>query len=379
MIYYEKDYYAVPDTGAEKAYELLRQALLAQKKVAIAKIVMGTNEKLLVLYPTKEGIIVKTLFYYDEIAAIPKSVPRMKLDGFRCLAYIDYGMVDLRNKRNIRMLPRFPELKEISKNVGGRCILDGEIVVLTNGVPDFYRLQKRTLLTDKFKIEMEALRYPASFVAFDCIYIEGKELIWTPLMDRKEQLSRLVNEDSRIAVSRYVEGSGTALYMAAEASKLEGVVAKRKDSFYLMGKRTKDWIKFKRMADEDFVVAGYIKKGGHMYSLVLAKYKGNTLIFRGYVTSGVTKEAIDTLEVTGKNPFLFGSTGVNCKTSTHIIRQRGVDDNKIKCFFGKCPFGSTDTCNIMDRVVSCFGEQVSKGRGETICCRHDEYAVKTFS
>ena len=309
MIYYEKDYYAVPDTGAEKAYELLRQALLAQKKVAIAKIVMGTNEKLLVLYPTKEGIIVKTLFYYDEIAAIPKSVPRMKLDGFRCLAYIDYGMVDLRNKRNIRMLPRFPELKEISKNVGGRCILDGEIVVLTNGVPDFYRLQKRTLLTDKFKIEMEALRYPASFVAFDCIYIEGKELIWTPLMDRKEQLSRLVNEDSRIAVSRYVEGSGTALYIAAEASKLEGVVAKRKDSFYLMGKRTKDWIKFKRMADEDFVVAGYIKKGGHMYSLVLAKYKGNTLIFRGYVTSGVTKEAIDTLEVTGKNPFLLMPIG----------------------------------------------------------------------
>lgn len=76
-----------------------------------------------------------------------------------------------------------------------------------------------------------------------------------------------------------------------------------------MGKQTKDWIKFKRMADEDFVVAGYIKKGGHMYSLVLAKYKGNTLIFRGYVTSGMTKEAIDTLEVTGKNPFLLMPIG----------------------------------------------------------------------
>lgn len=80
MIYYEKDYYAAPDTGAEKAYELLRQALLSQKKVAIAKTVMGTNEKLLVLYPTKDGIIVKTLFYYDEIAAMPKPVPKMKLD-----------------------------------------------------------------------------------------------------------------------------------------------------------------------------------------------------------------------------------------------------------------------------------------------------------
>lgn len=235
----------------------------------------------------------------------PDWLYELKLDGFRCLAYIDRGIVDFRNKRNMRMLPRFPELKVIGKNVGRRCILDGEIVVLTNGVPDFYRLQKRTLLTDKFKIEMEALRCPASFVAFDCIYIEGKELIWTPLMERKEQLSQLVNEDSRIAVSRYVAGSGTALYTAAEANKLEGVVAKRKDSFYLMGKRTKDWVKFKRMADEDFVVAGYIKKGGHIYSLVLAKYKGDSLIFRGYVTSGVTKEAIDTLEVTGRNPFFL--------------------------------------------------------------------------
>ena len=80
MIYYEKDYYAVPDAGAEKAYELLRQSLLSQKKVAIAKTVMGTNEKLLVLYPTKDGIIVKTLFYHDEIVAMPKSVPKMKLD-----------------------------------------------------------------------------------------------------------------------------------------------------------------------------------------------------------------------------------------------------------------------------------------------------------
>ena len=80
MIYFEKYYYAVPDSGAEKAYELLRQSLLAEKKVAIAKTVMGTNEKLLVLYPTKNGIIVKTLFYEDEIASMPKSVPKMKLD-----------------------------------------------------------------------------------------------------------------------------------------------------------------------------------------------------------------------------------------------------------------------------------------------------------
>ena len=79
MIYYEKDYYAIPDAGAEKAYELLRQSLLKEKKVAIAKTVMGTNEKLLVLYPLKDGMIVKTLFYHDEIGSVPKQIPKMEL------------------------------------------------------------------------------------------------------------------------------------------------------------------------------------------------------------------------------------------------------------------------------------------------------------
>lgn len=79
-IYYEKDYYAIPDAGAEKAFELLRQAMLAQKKVAIAKTVMGTNEKLIVLYPLKDGMIVKTLFYADEVVPVPKQIPKMKLD-----------------------------------------------------------------------------------------------------------------------------------------------------------------------------------------------------------------------------------------------------------------------------------------------------------
>jgi len=80
LIYFEKDYYAVPESGAEKAYELLRQTLLKEKKIAIAKTVMGQNEKLLVLYPTKESLIVKTLYYYDEIAEIPKKIPKMNLN-----------------------------------------------------------------------------------------------------------------------------------------------------------------------------------------------------------------------------------------------------------------------------------------------------------
>ena len=80
QIYYEKNYYVVPEAGAEKAFELLRQAMLSKKEVAIAKTVIGTNEQLLVLYPTKETIIAKTLFYQEEIQELPKSQAKVQLD-----------------------------------------------------------------------------------------------------------------------------------------------------------------------------------------------------------------------------------------------------------------------------------------------------------
>jgi len=75
-IYYEKNYYAIPESGSEKAYELLRNAMQEQGKVAIAKTVLGTKETLLALCPIKDYILMKTLFYQDEIVDIPKSFVR---------------------------------------------------------------------------------------------------------------------------------------------------------------------------------------------------------------------------------------------------------------------------------------------------------------
>lgn len=78
-ILFDKDYYLVAEPGAEKAYELLRQSLLSKKEVAIAKTVLGTNEDLLVLYPTKDCIIAKILFYQEEIQELPKSQAKIEL------------------------------------------------------------------------------------------------------------------------------------------------------------------------------------------------------------------------------------------------------------------------------------------------------------
>lgn len=79
QIYYEKNYYVIPEAGAEKAYELLRAAMLSEKKVALAKTVIGTKENLIVLYPVENALIAKTLFYQDEIMPLPKQLSQVEL------------------------------------------------------------------------------------------------------------------------------------------------------------------------------------------------------------------------------------------------------------------------------------------------------------
>lgn len=78
-ILFDKDYYLVPEAGAEKPYELLRQSLLSKKEVGIAKTVIGTTEHLLVLYPTKDCLIAKVLFYQEEIQELPKTQVKVEL------------------------------------------------------------------------------------------------------------------------------------------------------------------------------------------------------------------------------------------------------------------------------------------------------------
>lgn len=232
-----------------------------------------------------------------------KWIYELKLDGCRCIGYFDQSGTCLRNKRNMELLPRFPELKGLHHSVSDRTVLDGELVVLRNGVPDFFELQRRTLLTDRFKIEMAASRHPASFVAYDCLYESSRNIMDQPLLERKEALQSSVRENGLIAISRFIPTDGIGLFHAADEKELEGVVAKRAASLYYPGKRTKDWIKFKRMADEEFVVCGYIRKNSRTFSIILGKYHNGAYIYKGHVTLGVTKETVSQLRESGITPF----------------------------------------------------------------------------
>jgi len=220
----------------------------------------------------------------------PDYIYELKLDGERCVAYLDKEGTELRNKRNIKMLVKVPELSNIHKQVKQRCVLDGELIVIKDGKPDFYEIQRRSLMSNSFKIQLASTRLPASFTAFDILYYKDHLVTDLPLMERKKLLEKVIVENERIAVSRYIEERGIEFYQLAKQNQLEGIVAKRKDSKYYFDKRTKDWIKIKYLLDDDFVVCGYILKSGGVISIVLGQYLDKVLLYKGHVTLGVSTE-----------------------------------------------------------------------------------------
>ncbi|HEY8805185.1 MAG TPA: RNA ligase family protein [Clostridium sp.] len=218
----------------------------------------------------------------------PDYIYELKLDGERCIAYLDKDATELRNKRNIKMLVKVPELSSIHKQIKQRCILDGELIVIKDGKPDFYEIQRRSLMSNTFKIQLASSKLPASFTAFDILYYDDHSVTDLPLMQRKKLLEKVIKENERIAISRYIEESGIEFYQLAKQNQLEGIVAKRKDSKYYLDKRTKDWIKIKNLQDDDFVVCGYILKGGGVISIVLGQYLDKELVYKGHVTLGIS-------------------------------------------------------------------------------------------
>jgi len=224
----------------------------------------------------------------------------LKLDGIRCLAYLwDDGM-ELRNKRNKRLNPIYPELSGINKQAKKRCILDGELVVLKNGIPDFFEMQKRSLMSNQMKIKLAAQKLPVCFTAFDILYVDQKPVTDLQLLERKALLTKTINESERLAVSRYIEDDGKAFYKAAAQMGLEGIVAKRKDSKYYFGKRTNDWIKMKALIDEDFIVCGYFLKAVNIASVILGLYDNKSIVYQGHVVMGVSRHDFKKMQMVQK-------------------------------------------------------------------------------
>lgn len=234
----------------------------------------------------------------------PEYICELKLDGIRCLAYLS-DRTDLRNKRDVPLITTFPELASIHTQARGKCILDGELIITAHdGSPDFEAMQARVMLTDPTRIRLASTQKPASFVAFDILYDKGADIMKRSLMERKEILADAFTESDRLARSRMFENS-PALFELTTQQGLEGIVQKRKNSLYLPGKRSRDWIKVKNLIDEDFVACGYIPKGDQC-SIVLGQYSNGFLLYQGHVTLGVSKQEAAGYPVTKICPFSDG-------------------------------------------------------------------------
>jgi len=251
----------------------------------------------------RKGIKPMLLSEQKEPFDSPEFLFELKLDGIRCIAYIDGNGIDLRNKRNFTLLDAFPELLSINAAAKSKCILDGELVIMNQGKPDFEAVRRRAMLTNPMRRGFFAQKHPACFVAFDLLYLSGTELVQRPLFERKKLLAETIESTPELAVSQFIDGQGIAFYRLTQESGLEGIVAKRKTSQYFFDRRSSDWIKLKHIIDEDFIACGYIRKGNAI-TLVLGQYRGESLIHKGHVSLGVTWASVRRFAVTNAPSFV---------------------------------------------------------------------------
>ncbi len=217
----------------------------------------------------------------------------LKWDGTRALGFVSPdGSVKFQNRRLYDITYRYPE---IHPDVGGhKAILDGEIVVMREGRPSFMGLQDREHASSPFTIRLRSKESPATYVVFDILYLDGKDLVALPLMERKEILRATVRTSERVTLSDYIEREGRAYYQAIIERGLEGIIAKRKGSRYAIGRRTRDWLKVKKRETIDAVVCGLTEGEGAREdtfgSLILGVYDGPVMRYIGRVGTGFSDE-----------------------------------------------------------------------------------------
>jgi len=214
----------------------------------------------------------------------------IKWDGIRAISYINEE-IQMKSRNDIELKNNFPEFQEL-KILISNAVLDGEIVVMTEGKPDFQTLIERNNAADTGDIEYMAQKYPATYVVFDILEKDGKPLIDMPLMERKNLLKKFLKKEKHVIMSLFVEMEGEAYFEAAIREGIEGIIAKRKNSLYEPGIRSSNWLKIKKVQSCDCVIFGYTKGKGtreeNFGALILGLYDGQKPIFVGKVGTGFT-------------------------------------------------------------------------------------------
>jgi len=235
----------------------------------------------------------------DPLESDPQWRYEPKLDGYRVIAYLRGSDVQLRSRRGLDLTPFFPELKEeLAAQAIEQMILDGEIVALdAAGRPSFNALQNRAQLKSAAEIAAARRESPVVLVCFDLLHFAGLNLRGAPYLARHRYLTQCLLPSAHLQL---VHNSADAaeLYRAAVGHGFEGIVAKRADSTYQPGKRSRAWLKIKAAQSAEFVIGGYTRgKGARdpLGALLLGYFDGRTLRYAGHVGSGLDDQVIAAL------------------------------------------------------------------------------------
>ena len=233
--------------------------------------------------------------YEPMLATLAEAVPsgpgwlyEVKWDGYRALAYLGGGEVSLTSRRGNDLTERFAVVARALERAVRTpdCVLDGEVCALDEeGRSSFSVMQQGS--------------GPLAYYVFDVLEIDGEPVLDQPLAERRKRLAKLL--DRRVSAIRLSEAfdDGEALLSASKAQGLEGIVAKKADSRYQPGRRTRDWLKVKTHDEQELIVAGYTKGKGRrartLGSLVLAVLSHGELTYVGNVGTGFGEEEIERL------------------------------------------------------------------------------------
>jgi DNA ligase D-like protein (predicted ligase)/DNA ligase D-like protein (predicted 3'-phosphoesterase) len=219
----------------------------------------------------------------------------IKWDGFRAVAYVEEPF-SLRSRSGKELKQNFPELQQIT-GLAKNVVVDGEIVVMAEGIPDFQALLKRGQAASPGEINRQLQRTPAVYIVFDILEKDGKPLVDVPLMERKIILKDALKEGTNVLLCDYIEEKGEAYFKLVLEKGLEGVVAKKKDSCYEEGMRTGNWLKIKKLKTADCVIFGYTcgenVRAETFGALVLGLYdEQQRPVYVGKVGTGFTEEML---------------------------------------------------------------------------------------
>ena len=218
----------------------------------------------------------------------------LKWDGYRALAQIDRdGKLTLVSRNGKDFAAKFPEFASLAESFTERpVIVDGEIVVLDKkGRSSFGALQERL---DRFG-RVNPSKFAVTFVVFDLLYGNGRDLRKEPLEKRKAILESILTGKGPVLFSKHVLGQGKQLFELAVERGLEGIIAKRRDSRY-EERRSKAWLKIKTHLRQECVIGGWTEARGsrkHFGALLLGVYdrKGN-FVYVGSVGTGFDEKTL---------------------------------------------------------------------------------------